>query len=76
MYTVIELQTTGATTSVVPPVAYSTQQAAESKFHEVMAAAAISSVPIHSCVILDEKGFAIKREDYVHEEDINADNNV
>lgn len=76
MYTVIELQTTGTTTSVVPPVAYSTRQEAEAKFHTVLAAAAKSKVSIHSCVILDEKGFAIKREDYVHEEDINADNNV
>lgn len=66
MYTVIELQTTGTSTAVVPPVTYATQQEAEVKFHEVLAAAAKSSVPVHSCVVLDEKGFAIRREDYVH----------
>lgn len=71
MYTVIELQTTGTSTAVVPPVTYVTRQEAEAKFHEVLAAAAKSSVPVHSCVVLDEKGFAIRREDYVH-----ADNDV
>lgn len=69
MYTVIELQTTGASTAVVPPVAYATQQEAEAKFHEVLAAAAKSTVQVHSCIVLDEKGFAIRREDYVHADD-------
>ena len=39
---------------------------AEQKFHTILAAAAVSSVPTHSCVMLSDVGHEIKRETYYH----------
>ena len=47
---------------------YDTINEAESKYHSVLAAAAVSSVPIHSAVILNETGFEIKAQSYDHRE--------
>ena len=43
-----------------------TENEAKSKFHQVMAAAAISSVPIHTAVVLTDEGVPIMRETYRH----------
>ena len=39
---------------------------AESKFHSVLASAAISTVFVHSCALLNECGFLIKSQSYQH----------
>lgn len=40
---------------------------AESKYHEVLAAAAVSELPKHSAVLINENGEAIINQTYVHE---------
>ena len=37
---------------------------AESKYHDVLRAAAVSAIPIHSAVIVDEKGRTIKGPEF------------
>ena len=66
MYVVVELQTKDGATAVVPPVAYADRNAAEAKYHQVLAAAAISNVDIHACVLLNEHGIAIQNHFYYH----------
>ncbi len=46
---------------------YDTQEQAESKYHSVLAAAAVSSVAVHAAVLLTEEGFPINYQCYKHE---------
>ena len=69
MYLVIELQKLNDTQVANNVWAYSDQQGnvAESKYHDGLRAAAVSAIPIHSAVIVDEKGRTIKGpESYEH----------
>lgn len=65
MFTVIELQTNGATTT---PLTYTftEQNQAEQKFHEILAYAATSEVDVHAASILTESGEIMKNDFYVH----------
>ena len=64
MYIVIEIQTATTTATIVTQ--HDTLQAAESKFHQILAAAAISSVPVHSAVLMTDKGAWLRSECYEH----------
>ena len=65
MYLVIELQKTGnQVTNLVTQ--HETALEAESKFHTVLGFAAVSSVDVHSAVLMDEKGFVYRSESYDH----------
>ena len=43
-----------------------TQPEAESLYHSVLAAAAVSKLPVHSAVILSEEGFPLMHQCYKH----------
>ena len=66
MYIVIELQKTENALSHLETT-FENRDEAESKFHEVLKYAAISSIPIHSAVMLDDSGFLIRTESYPHQ---------
>lgn len=65
MFIVSELQT--AETTAVINFVFSDRLQAEQKFHEVLAYAAVSTLPVHSAVMMTEEGVLIKRESYHHE---------
>ena len=65
-YIVLELQTNRDDTLGSLVWNFPTLPQAESKFHAILSAAAISSVPIHSAVILDEHGENIAYASYDH----------
>ena len=67
MYIVIELQTINDSQVANIVNAYTDQKVAEQKYHTILAAAAVSSLPCHAAVMLDEKGRMIKSEYYTHE---------
>ena len=68
MYLVIEIQT-AADGSVGNFVwAYASREQAEAKYLAVLAAAAVSSLPVHSCVILRNDGQQIAVQAYKHGE--------
>lgn len=71
MYIIIELQTNsdGTLGSLVQTAPTINQ--AQSIYHSVLASAAISSVPIHACTLLDENGLQVACETYHHGE-VNA----
>lgn len=71
MYLVVELQTSNGSMAQIPYVK-STRDEAESKYHEILAYAATSSIEVHSAVIINEEGQKIKSECYKHE----VNNNV
>lgn len=66
MYLVIEIQKDGE--QLAPLVsAYGAQNEAESRFHQILAAAAVSSVPVHAAALLSEEGFLLCSGCYKHE---------
>lgn len=67
MYIVIELQTNpnGTVSNIV--LAYSTREEAFQKYFLVLSAAAVSSLPVHAAVILDNKGHQIAAQSFEHE---------
>lgn len=67
MFIVIELQTINDSQVANIVNAYTDQKVAEQKYHTILAAAAVSSLPCHAAVMLDEKGRMIKSEYYTHE---------
>ena len=67
MFIVIELQTINDSQVANIVNAYTEQKVAEQKYHTILAAAAVSSLPCHAAVMLDEKGRMIKSEFYTHE---------
>lgn len=66
MYILIEMQTTGTQTVLVPPVTYTDRNTAESAYYMTLAGAAVSTVNVHTVVLLDEHGNALKRDFYEH----------
>lgn len=66
MFIVVELQkdANGNVANLV--TAHATQAEAESKYHTVLAAAAISNLPAHSAALLSEEGFSIANQCYKH----------
>lgn len=66
MYIVIELQKNaeGVVSNIV--TSYEKLAEAESKYYSILAAAAISKVPVHSAIIVSEEGFPVKHQCYKH----------
>lgn len=66
MYIVIELQkdAKGVVSNIV--TAFDTLAEAESKYYTILAAAAISKVPVHSAIIVSEEAFPVKHQCYKH----------
>ena len=67
MFIVIELQKINDEQVANIANAYTEQKVAEQKYHTILAAAAVSALPCHAAVMLDEKGRMIKSEYYTHE---------
>lgn len=65
-YIVIEAQTNNDTTNTITNT-YSYYPVAEQAYHTILAAAAVSTVPIHSASMLTERGNLVKYECYEHE---------
>lgn len=72
MYIVIELQKTGDQLGNLV-TAHQTLAEAEAKYHSVLAAAAVSSIEAHSCILVNAYGVPIKNECYRHDLDTSAE---
>ena len=64
MYIVIELQTT--TKTAVLTSTYDDLAKAYQKYYTILAAAAVSSVPCHTAVILTETGAVVESKTFAH----------
>lgn len=65
-YIVVEMQTNADGQVGVLATAYDDRVHAESAWHSVMASAAISSIPVHSAVLLDSFGAELLTAHYEH----------
>lgn len=66
MYLVLEIQTNtdGTVSTIITP--YNDRANAESKYHTILAAAAISQVPCHSAVMMTNTGAVLAAQYYEH----------
>ena len=64
MYIVMEIQKSNTVSTIVNT--YETRNEAENKYHTILASAAISNIPQHAAVLLDDNGEYIKSECFMH----------
>lgn len=67
VYIVEELQFNVNNTVGIMTDQFADRNEAESKYHEVLKYAAVSTLPKHSAVLMNEEGFVLKSETYTHE---------
>ena len=67
MYIVFEIQTNADQSIGTLVTTYTDQLQAESAYHQVLASAAVSALPKHSCVLMTEEGFQLMSHCYQHE---------
>lgn len=65
-YIVLEIQTFDNGASSALATAYSDENMANQAYHTALAAAAVSELPTHSCVLVDERGMFIEAESFDH----------
>ena len=65
MTVVIDMQKDENGTVATLPWAFENRNEAEAKYHAVLSAAAVSGLPMHSCVMLTIDGMYIKSECFV-----------
>jgi len=70
MYIILETQTNSNGTVGTLINSYENRNAAESKYHTVLASAAISQLPLHCAFMLTDEGYTIKSEVYKHEQEV------
>lgn len=68
VYIVIEIQADDSTAATIVNN-YIDRNLAEQKYHQILSAAAVSAVPVHSAVMLTSDGTRIKGETYRHSEE-------
>lgn len=61
----MEIQKTGEQAATLV-TSFTEKEKADSKFYTVMAAAALSKVPVHSCIVVDEKCNIYQAASYEH----------
>lgn len=65
MFIVVEIQKNGETASPITTL-FTDKEAAYSQYHTILAAAAISSVPEHSAILISEEGNYMLHEKFIH----------
>ena len=66
MLILLEIQTENGSTALLPALTYTDSNEADSAYYTKKAAAAISSVDVHTVILLDEHGNIIKHGFYEH----------
>lgn len=71
MFAVIEMQTNGNTTAVLPVITKEDRNNALSAYHSILASAAISKVEKHTALVIDENGGMVAVSCFEHKEEEN-----
>lgn len=67
MYAIVELQKTDEKTIAAAVQTADTLNKAKSICHQILTYAALSSIPVHTAVILTEDGIPVMSESFTHE---------
>lgn len=65
-YLVTEIQHWDTGTIQNPTWSYDDRNKAEAKYHTVLAAAAVSALPVHSAMLFTDEGFTLESKCYKH----------
>ena len=66
-YIVCEVQHLENDTVATSAFAFDDERSANARYHQILAAAALSGLPVHSAVMFTENGIFVKGEDFVTE---------
>lgn len=66
MFIVLEIQKQENNVSLLH-FEYSDRETAENKYHTILAYAAVSTLPVHAAIMMNEMGMVIRSEYYEHE---------
>lgn len=66
MFVVLEIQVNQDNTIATIATPFTTQNEAESKYHDILHYAAISTLPRHSAIVLTDKAIPIMYQTYEH----------
>ena len=66
MFVILELQASANDVAIVPPVKYQTRAEEEQAYHQTLAYAAVSAVPVHSVLLMTGEGQVLRSESYKH----------
>lgn len=66
-YLVTEVQTWSTGSVQTPTYAYDNENSALAKYHTILAAAAVSSLPVHACMLYTNEGNLLRSECFKHE---------
>lgn len=66
MFIVIEIQKNADNTFGSIVTEHATENEAASKYHSILASAAVSNIPVHSAIMVSEEGFPIANKCYKH----------
>lgn len=66
-FLVTEIQTWESGAVQNPTWAYDDEMAAVAKYHAVLAAAAVSKLPVHACAVFTNEGFPLRHECFKHD---------
>jgi len=67
-YLVIEIQKFDTGAMSTPAYAYDDIKAAQSKYHAILSGAAVSKLPVHAAVLMNETGYCIAHECFTYVE--------
>ena len=67
-YLVIEIQVMADGTVAAIPYSFDTERAALAKYHQILAAAALSGLPKHSALVCNDEGFTFRNDCFKNEE--------
>ena len=66
MFIIIEIQKDAAGKVATVVTTKETRHQADAEFHRVLAAAALSELPVHGAAMLSDDGYPIRNESYRH----------
>ena len=72
-YFVTEIQVYDGGGVSTPTTAHDSLNAANAKYHQVLASAAVSKLPVHAAIMYVDEGYAIKGECFKHGEEAQSD---
>ena len=67
MFYVIEIQKQPNDTFAHLVTTFENESEAKSKFHQILSYAAVSSLPVHTAIVITDEGTLLMRECYKHE---------
>lgn len=67
MYIVLEIQKQNQDVALLPPLVFGNRNEAEQSYHSKLSFAAVSAIPCHTVVLMDDEGRLEEEKTFYHE---------